>query len=82
MESADISPHHLDAENLKQEVAADRQPQELPVRYIVPRPVPSVRSSPHTVASRYYERSPMFLQEAVGGHCRQMTIVSMHFFML
>lgn len=83
MESADVRTHHLDTEDLEEEVAADGQPEEVPVGHIVARPVTGVHSRAHTVAAADDEGPTIFsLQELVGGDRGQMAIVGVHFLVL
>lgn len=56
----DVSPDHLDAENLEEEVPTDGQSQKLPIGNIVARPMACVYSCPHTVAPTDNKWSSVF----------------------
>lgn len=79
VEAADVRPHHLDAEYLEEEVAADGKPQEIPSGNVVASPVADEVSRTHTGAPANYERPSQLAQIFVSGHSRQVPIVGMHF---
>ena len=80
MEPTNVCSHHLYAVDLEQEISTDRQPQKLPVRHIIARPMARKVPRAHAVAPANDERPlPDLFEKLMSGNSGEMSEVGMHF---